>query len=132
MFITNNTNQTTTTICKQQVKGTNPKLCVTVFLAGSSLRRGTPSDCHTDSNNSTTGGSNQVQVQQQNQQTTQHSQSQQQPAVNTQVTTHASFGEDESSCDSQSRWGKAKHKTKHTKNFKIIQSNNKQNNKKNE
>lgn len=83
-----------------------------MFSAGSSLRRGTPSDCHTDSNNSTTGGSNQVQVQQQNQQTTQHSQSQQQPAVNTQVTTHASFGEDESSCDSQSRWGKAKKKTK--------------------
>lgn len=53
------------------------------------MRRGTPSDCQTDSNTSTTGGSNQLQSQQQNNQLT-----------------HVSFGDDEDSCDSHTRWGK--------------------------
>lgn len=68
------------------------------------MRRGTPSDCHTDSNTSTTGGNNQIQAQQQTQPASlppaQQTQSQQQPA-NTQITTHPTYGEDDSSCDSQ-------------------------------
>lgn len=60
------------------------------------MRRGTPSDCHTDSNTSTQGGNNQIQAQQQTQQTT-LPQSQHPPTANTQITTH---GEDDSSCDS--------------------------------
>ncbi|XP_031640742.1 probable nuclear hormone receptor HR3 isoform X4 [Contarinia nasturtii] len=84
---------------------------------GSTMRRGTPSDCHTDSNTSTTGGNNQIQAQQQTQQPSQppaqQTQSQQQPTqqqqqqqqqqpqpANTQITTHPSYGEDDSSCDS--------------------------------
>lgn len=56
----------------------------TDFL-GNTLRRGTPSDCcHTDSNASTTAA-----MQQQNTPITQ-----------------VSFGEDDSSCDSHTRWGK--------------------------
>lgn len=58
----------------------------TDFL-GNTLRRGTPSDCcHTDSNASTTAGNP---MQQQNTPITQ-----------------VSFGEDDSSCDSHTRWGK--------------------------
>lgn len=53
---------------------------------GNTMRRGTPSDCHTDSNAST---GNQM------------------PQPNTQLT-HVSFGEDDSSCDSHTRWGKPK------------------------
>lgn len=74
--------------------------------AGSTMRRGTPSDCHTDSNNSTSGGNNPIQAQQTSQQTTQpptqqtQSQQQQQTAANAQITTHPTYGEDDSSCDS--------------------------------
>lgn len=75
--------------------------------AGSTMRRGTPSDCHTDSNTSTTGGNNQIQAQQQTQpatqppaQQTQSQQQQQQQPANTQITTHPTYGEDDSSCDS--------------------------------
>lgn len=71
--------------------------------AGTSMRRGTPSDCHTDSNTSTTGGNNQIQTQQPPQQAPQQ---QQQTPTNTQINTHVSFGEDDSSCDSHTRWGK--------------------------
>lgn len=92
---------------KEQNKQTNNR-CV-LSSAGSTMRRGTPSDCHTDSNTSTTGGNNQIQAQQQTQQTTQPAgqqtqsqQQQQQPQqpANTQITTHPTYGEDDSSCDS--------------------------------
>lgn len=59
---------------------------ISTDFPGNTLRRGTPSDCHTDSNASG-GNGNQLQ----------------QP--NTQLT-HVSFGEDDSSCDSHTRWGK--------------------------
>lgn len=105
----------TTKLCK--LKNTNINLkkykiekrkknrCV-LSPAGSNMRRGTPSDCHTDSNNSTSGGNNQIQAQQQTQQTSQPptqqtpTQQQQQPSANTQITTHPTYGEDDSSCDS--------------------------------
>ena len=77
------------------------------------MRRGTPSDCHTDSNTSTTGGNNQIQAQQQTQppsaqpptataaqQTQSQQATQQQQPANTQITTHPNYGEDDSSCDS--------------------------------
>lgn len=64
-------------------KNKNSDSNATDFL-GNSLRRGTPSDCcHTDSNTST---GNQMQQQ------------------NTPIT-QLSFGEDDSSCDSHTRWG---------------------------
>lgn len=71
------------------------------------MRRGTPSDCHTDSNTSTTGGNNQLQTQQPPQP---QPQPQQQTPSNTQINTHVSFGEDDSSCDSHTRWGKTQSK----------------------
>lgn len=48
-----------------------PCCCPVYRLAGTTMRRGTPSDCHTDSNNSTSGGNNQIQAQQQTQQSSQ-------------------------------------------------------------
>lgn len=75
-----------------------PDSNATDFL-GNSLRRGTPSDCcHTDSNASTTAGNNQMQPQAQQ---------------NTPIT-QVSFGEDDSSCDSQTRWGKMNRKKPQT------------------
>lgn len=72
----------------------------TDFLGSSSMRRNTPSDCcHTDSNASTNAGHNQLPSQQQQQQ--------QQQAQNSSSHNQATFGgEDDSSCDSQTRWGK--------------------------
>lgn len=99
---------------KWQKEPKNKNRCV-LSSAGSTMRRGTPSDCHTDSNTSTTGGNNPIQAQQQTQQPSQpqaqQTQSQQQPTqqqpqqqqqqpANTQITTHPSYGEDDSSCDS--------------------------------
>lgn len=99
--------------------------CPVYRLAGTTMRRGTPSDCHTDSNNSTSGGNNQIQAQQQTQQSSQPttavgaaaaaaaaaaaghqtqsqqpSQPPQQQSSNTQITTHPTYAEDDSSCDS--------------------------------
>lgn len=100
----------------------NTVCCPVYRLAGTTMRRGTPSDCHTDSNNSTSGGNNQIQAQQQTQQSSQpttvaaaaaaaaqqtQSQQPQQPSQppqqqssNTQITTHPTYAEDDSSCDS--------------------------------
>lgn len=101
---------------KQKEKNIQTNNRCVLSSAGSSMRRGTPSDCHTDSNTSTTGGNNQIQAQPQTQQSTQppgqqtqsqqppqqqpQQQQQQQQPANTQITTHPTYGEDDSSCDS--------------------------------
>lgn len=77
---------------------------------GNSMRRGTPSDCClTDSNASTIGTSvSQIPPQQQlhqQQPLLPHQQLQKQHA-HTPIT-QMSYGEDDSSCDSHTRWGKS-------------------------